>query len=54
MPALHMERPIAPHAETRQALAMADDRTLCVHPYNEALANEIAERSSAHATLLRA
>jgi len=40
-------------AETRHALAMADDRTLSVHTYNETLANEIAERLSAHATLLR-
>lgn len=39
--------------EARRALAMADDRNLSVHTYNEDLAEEIAGRLSGHATLLR-
>jgi nucleotidyltransferase substrate binding protein (TIGR01987 family) len=38
--------------ETRRALAMADDRNLTVHTYNEVLANDIASRLEQHATLL--
>lgn len=39
--------------ETRRALAMADDRNLTVHTYDEALANDIASRLGQHAALLR-
>jgi nucleotidyltransferase substrate binding protein (TIGR01987 family) len=39
--------------QARQALAMADDRNLTVHTYNEQLANEIAARLPQHAALLR-
>jgi len=39
--------------ETRRALAMADDRNLTVHTYDETLAEEIASRLSQHAALLR-
>lgn len=39
--------------QTRQALAMVDDRNLTVHTYNEPLAREIATRLPQHASLLR-
>lgn len=39
--------------ETRRALAMADDRNLTVHTYDETLADEIASRLGQHAALLR-
>jgi len=39
--------------ETRLALAMADDRNLTVHTYNEELAEEIAAHLPRHAALLR-
>lgn len=40
-------------AQARQVLAMADDRNLTVHTYNEALAEEINSRLSGHARLLQ-
>ena len=40
-------------AHTRELLAMADDRNLTVHTYNEPLAEEIASRLSGHAQLLQ-
>lgn len=39
-------------AETERALAMADDRNLTVHTYNEALANAIFARLPQHAAAL--
>ena len=39
-------------AQAEQALAMADDRNLVVHLYNEALAVELERRLAAHVTLL--
>jgi nucleotidyltransferase substrate binding protein (TIGR01987 family) len=44
---------ILDEGETRLALAMADDRNLTVHTYNEELAEEIAGRLPTHAALLR-
>jgi nucleotidyltransferase substrate binding protein (TIGR01987 family) len=48
-----LEVGILDDGETRLLLAMADDRNLTVHTYNEELAEEIATRLSQHATLLR-
>lgn len=39
--------------EAREALAMADDRNLTVHAYDEKLAAEIAARLPRHARVLR-
>lgn len=41
-------------AETERALAMADDRNLTVHTYNEALADAIFARLPRHAAALEA
>ncbi len=38
--------------ESRRALAMADDRNLTVHTYNEALAEQIYSRIFDHASLM--
>lgn len=38
--------------DARQALAMADDRNLTVHAYNEAIAKAIAQRLTEHAQLM--
>ena len=48
-----LEVEILDEDETRLALAMADDRNLTVHTYNEDLAEEIAGRLPQHAALLR-
>lgn len=39
-------------AESRHALAMADDRNLTVHAYNESLAQQIYARLEAHSVLM--
>jgi nucleotidyltransferase substrate binding protein (TIGR01987 family) len=41
-------------AQTRLALAMADDRNQTVHTYNEAVAQAIHSRLGAYAVMLRA
>ncbi|MBI4229498.1 MAG: hypothetical protein HY608_01555 [Planctomycetes bacterium] len=40
--------------QAAEALAMADDRNLTVHTYNEAVADAIASRLPGHANLLAA
>ena len=39
--------------ETEQALAMADDRNMTAHTYDESLAKEMSERIRTHAPLMR-